>query len=103
VVPYYPLSDDMLGQIVRLQLKRIQRRLEQNHGIHSEFDDSVVEQIVQRCTEVESGGRMVDAILTNTLLPQMSQILLTASRSDEQYQRLRVTCEQGEFHCQFAV
>jgi len=103
VVPYYPLSDDMLGQIVRLQLKRIQRRLEENHGIHSEFDDSVVEQIVQRCTEVESGGRMVDAILTNTLLPQMSQILLTASRSDEQYQRLRVTCEQGEFHCQFTV
>ncbi|XRY13810.1 type VI secretion system ATPase TssH [Franconibacter pulveris 601] len=103
VVPYYPLSDEMLGKIVRLQLRRIQRRLEENHSIISEFDDSVVEQIVQRCTEVESGGRMVDAILTNTLLPQMSQILLTASRSDEQYRRLRVTCEQGEFHCQFAA
>ena len=103
VVPYYPLSDEMLGQIVRLQLRRIQRRLEENHNIISEFDDSVVEQIVQRCTEVESGGRMVDAILTNTLLPQMSQILLTASRSDEQYRRLHVTCEQGEFHCQFAA
>ncbi|WP_312401028.1 AAA family ATPase, partial [Enterobacter chengduensis] len=103
VVPYYPLSDEMLGQIVRLQLRRIQRRLEENHSIISEFDDSVVEQIVQRCTEVESGGRMVDAILTNTLLPQMSQILLTASRSDEQYRRLHVTCEQGEFHCQFAA
>ena len=103
VVPYYPLSDEMLGQIVRLQLGRIQRRLEENHNIISEFDDSVVEQIVQRCTEVESGGRMVDAILTNTLLPQMSQILLTASRSDEQYRRLHVTCEQGEFHCQFAA
>ncbi len=103
VVPYYPLSDEMLGQIVRLQLRRIQRRLEENHNIISEFDDSVVEQIVQRCTEVESGGRMVDAILTNTLLPQMSQILLTASRSDEQFRRLHVTCEQGEFHCQFAA
>ena len=54
VVPYYPLSDAMLGQIVRLQLKRIQRRLEENHNIISEFDDSVVEQIVQRCTEVGS-------------------------------------------------
>ncbi|WP_312951347.1 type VI secretion system ATPase TssH [Superficieibacter sp.] len=103
VVPYYPLSDDMLAQIVRLQLKRIQRRLEENHGIISEIDDSVIQHIVQRCTEVESGGRMVDAILTNTLLPQMSQILLTASRSDEQYQRLHITCEQGEFHCQFAA
>ncbi|WP_034948213.1 type VI secretion system ATPase TssH [Erwinia oleae] len=101
VVPYYPLSDEMLASIVRLQLKRIQRRLEQNHGIVSEVDESVIAQIVQRCTEVESGGRMVDAILTNTLLPQMSQILLSASARDERYRRLRVTLEQGEFTCQF--
>ncbi|MFU9137166.1 type VI secretion system ATPase TssH [Erwinia tasmaniensis] len=101
VVPYYPLSDEMLASIVRLQLKRIQRRLEQNHGIVSEVDDSVIAQIVQRCTEVESGGRMVDAILTNTLLPQMSQILLTASAQDQQYRHLRVTLQQGEFQCQF--
>lgn len=93
----------MLAQIVRLQLKRIQRRLEENHGIASEIDDSVVGQIVARCTEVESGGRMVDAILTNTLLPMMSQLLLDASARDEQYKRLRVTLEQGEFHCQFAA
>ncbi|MCX8959393.1 type VI secretion system ATPase TssH [Erwinia psidii] len=101
VVPYYPLSDEMLASIVRLQLKRIQLRLEQNHGIVSEVDDSVITQIVQRCTEVESGGRMVDAILTNTLLPQMSQMLLSASARDEQYRRLRVTLQQGEFQCQF--
>ena len=63
----------------------------------------VITQIVARCTEVESGGRMVDAILTNTLLPQMSQILLTASAQDEKYRRLRVTFEQGEFQCQFAA
>lgn len=103
VVPYYPLSDDMLGQIVRLQLARIQRRLEENHRILSRIDESVVTQIVQRCTEVESGGRMVDAILTNTLLPQISQILLTASRNDEPFRHLHVTFEQGEFHCHFAV
>ncbi len=103
VVPYYPLSDEMLAMIVRLQLKRIQRRLEENHGIISEVDESVVEQIVARCTEVESGGRMVDAILTNTLLPLMSQLLLDATARDEHYKRLRVTFEQGEFHCQFAA
>lgn len=101
VVPYYPLSDDMLASIVRLQLKRIQQRLAQNHGIVSEVDDSVIARIVQRCTEVESGGRMVDAILTNTLLPQMSQLLLDAHRREEQYQRLRVTLHDGEFQCQF--
>ncbi|EPS4510649.1 type VI secretion system ATPase TssH [Klebsiella aerogenes] len=103
VVPYYPLSDAMLGQIVRLQLARIQRRLQDNHNIVCEIDDSVVEQVVQRCTEVESGGRMVDAILTNTLLPQMSQILLTANRNDVQFTQLRISYAQGEFHCQFAA
>ncbi|KJV48497.1 molecular chaperone [Pantoea sp. BL1] len=103
VVPYYPLSDAMLAQIVRLQLARIVRRLEENHGISAEIEDSVVSQIVQRCTEVESGGRMVDAILTNTLLPQMSQILLSAHARDERYRRVLVRCEQGEFVCQFDV
>ncbi|EPJ1886245.1 MULTISPECIES: type VI secretion system ATPase TssH [Enterobacter] len=102
VVPYYPLSDAMLAQIVRMQLQRIQRRLEENHGIASVVDDSVISQIVQRCTEVESGGRMVDAILTNTLLPQMSQMLLSASSRDEQYRRLHVSVLEGEFHCQFS-
>ena len=103
VVPYYPLSDAMLAEIVRLQLARIVRRLDDNHGIDAQIDESVVSQIVQRCTEVESGGRMVDAILTNTLLPQMSQILLSAHARDERYRRVDVRCEQGEFVCQFAV
>jgi type VI secretion system protein VasG len=103
VVPYYPLSDAMLAEIVRLQLARIVRRLAENHGIEAQIDESVVSQIVQRCTEVESGGRMVDAILTNTLLPQMSQILLSAHARDERYRRVDVRCEQGEFVCQFAV
>ncbi len=101
VVPYYPLSDAMLAEIVRLQLKRIQRRLEENHGIVSQIDDSVISQVVQRCTEVESGGRMVDAILTNTLLPQMSQMLLTASARDQRYRQLHVSFDRGEFQCQF--
>jgi type VI secretion system protein VasG len=101
VVPYYPLSDEVLANIIRLQLGRIEKRLQENHGITSEIDQSVIEQIVKRCTEVESGGRMVDAILTNTLLPQMSQMLLAASAREEQYRHLRVTFEQGEFQCQF--
>ncbi|KAF0855483.1 type VI secretion system ATPase TssH [Pantoea dispersa] len=103
VVPYYPLSDAMLAEIVRLQLGRIVQRLADNHGISAQIDDSVISQIVQRCTEVESGGRMVDAILTNTLLPQMSQMLLSAHARDERYRRVQVRCEQGEFVCQFDV
>ncbi|CAI0780699.1 type VI secretion system ATPase TssH [Serratia quinivorans] len=101
VVPYYPLTDATLGNIVRLQLGRVQRRLAENHDIVCTFDDAVIEQIVSRCTEVESGGRMVDAILTNTLLPQISHTLLTGSANDQRYRQLHIALQQNEFICQF--
>ncbi|CAI0782445.1 protein disaggregation chaperone [Serratia quinivorans] len=101
VVPYYPLTDATLGNIVRLQLGRVQRRLAENHDIACTFDDAVIEQIVSRCTEVESGGRMVDAILTNTLLPQISHTLLTGSANDQRYRQLHIALQQNEFICQF--
>ncbi|MBD2785635.1 type VI secretion system ATPase TssH [Xenorhabdus sp. DI] len=101
VIPYYPLSDEVMISIVQLQLARIKKRLLENHGITATFDDAMVEHIVSRCTEIESGGRMVDAILTNTLLPQISQQLLSASAHNEQYQHLRVSLEQDEFQFQF--
>lgn len=103
VVPYIPLNDDIVAQIVRLQLGRIQQRLLDNYQIVTEIDDSVIAQVVQRCTEVESGGRMVDAILTNTLLPQISQLLLTAERNERRYNFLQLGFTQGEFTCQFAT
>src|SRR5262249_16466476 len=67
VIPYYPLSDEMLANIVRLQLTRIQKRIDANHKVRFDYDDSAVKQIIARCTEVESGGRMIDSILTNTV------------------------------------
>ncbi|WKX26897.1 type VI secretion system ATPase TssH [Tatumella ptyseos] len=102
VVPYYPLTDQMLGEIARLQLARIQQRLYDNHHIVTDIDDSVVTQIVKRCTEVESGGRMVDAILSNTLLPQISQTLLIARRDNKQYRYLRLSVNQDEFDYYFS-
>ena len=73
VIPYYPLSDVMLGDIVRLQLRRVQKRVAENYRIPLSFEDEVVKLIVSRCTEIESGGRMIDAILTNTVLPRISR------------------------------
>jgi type VI secretion system protein VasG len=78
-IPYYPLSDQMLGQIVRLQLDRVKRRVEARYGIPFEYGEDVVRLVVSRCTESESGGRMIDAILTNTLLPELSRRFLAAS------------------------
>ena len=76
-IPYYPLSDEMLGLIVRLQLDRIVRRVRANHRVPLTYDDAVVKLIVSRCGELESGGRMIDAILTNTVLPRISREYLT--------------------------
>ena len=76
VVPYYPIGDEVLQRIIRLQLDRIGRRIKENHGIPFTYRDEVVALVANRCTEVESGARMVDAILTNTVLPEISRELL---------------------------
>lgn len=76
-IPYYPLSDTQLKAITRLQLNRIKQRVESTHKVAFDYDDAVVDLIVSRCTETESGGRMIDAILTHTLLPDMSREFLT--------------------------
>jgi hypothetical protein len=84
VLPYYPLSPEMLSGIVRLQLGRIARRVRDNHAIVLRYDDAVVDHIVARCTEIASGGRMIDAILTNTMLPAMSIALLERQMRGEE-------------------
>ncbi|KPL48639.1 ATPase AAA [Xanthomonas axonopodis] len=75
-IPYYPLSNAMLAQIVWLQLNRIKQRIEERYKIPFEYDESVVELVVSRCTESESGGRMIDAILTNSMLPEIGRKFL---------------------------
>ena len=71
-IPYYPLSPEMMKQIVQLQLGRIAKRVQANHGVPFTYTDAVVEQVVARCNDAESGGRVIDAILTNTVLPTIS-------------------------------
>lgn len=100
-IPYYPLSDDMVANICRLQLGRIEKRIANNHRLPFVFDDSVVKLIVDRCTELESGGRMIDAILTNTLLPSISREMLNRMMSGDAIARVRVGVENGEFSYHF--
>jgi type VI secretion system protein VasG len=96
-IPYYPLSDEMLGQIVRLQLNRIKKRVEARYKIPFEYGDDVVKLVVSRCTESESGGRMIDAILTNTMLPDISRAFLTRLMDAQPIQRVLVGQEGGGF------
>ncbi|MCA9728247.1 MAG: type VI secretion system ATPase TssH [Candidatus Eisenbacteria bacterium] len=97
VIPYYPLSDEMIGNIARLQLSRIQRRVEQNHRVPFAYDDAVVDLIVSRCTELESGGRMIDAILTNTMLPAISRHFLERMVEGRPVERVQVQVADGDF------
>ncbi len=100
-IPYYPLSDQMIGDIVRLQLGRISRRILENHKVPFGYDDEVVKLIVSRCTELESGGRMVDAILTNTMLPAISQEFLGRMVEGKPIARVQVSVKDGEFEYGF--
>ncbi len=97
VLPYYPLSPDMLRGIVRLQMNRIVKRVRENHDIAFSFGDDVVELIVSRCNEVASGGRVIDAILTNTMLPELSIKLLEKQMAGEEVTRIDVGVDGDGF------
>ena len=101
-IPYYPLSDEMLGQIVKLQLGRIKKRVEARYKIPFNCSDEVVKLVVSRCTESESGGRMIDAILTNTMLPEISREFLNRMMLGQPISGVDVNVENGEFGYSFA-
>ncbi|HWC89670.1 MAG TPA: type VI secretion system ATPase TssH [Pirellulales bacterium] len=101
VIPYYPLSDEMVGNITRLQLGRIEKRVRANHNIPFTYDDDVVKLIVSRCTELESGGRMIDAILTNTVLPTISKEYLKRLMDGKKIDRIQLSVKDGEFAYSF--
>ncbi|MBI5017336.1 MAG: type VI secretion system ATPase TssH [Deltaproteobacteria bacterium] len=101
VIPFYPLNDEMIGAIARLQLKRIEKRIRENHKVPFTYDDGVVKLIASRCTELESGGRMIDAILTNTVLPAISEQFLTRLMEGRPVERVAVSVAEGEFRYAF--
>ncbi|MCG7899796.1 MAG: type VI secretion system ATPase TssH [Candidatus Thiodiazotropha weberae] len=102
VIPYYPLSDEVLAKVVRLQLGRIESRILENHGIPLQVDDEVISLIISRCTEVESGARMVDAILTNTMLPEISRHILVEKMESRSIGNIRIGVENDEFSYNFS-
>ena len=97
VIPYYPLNDEMIGAIARLQLGRIEKRIRDNHKVPFTYDEEVVKLIASRCTELESGGRMIDAILTNTMLPRISEEFLKRMMEGKPIERVHVSVEAGQF------
>jgi type VI secretion system protein VasG len=98
IIPYFPVRDEALKQIVRLKLGKVQRRLRETHRVALLHDETLVDAIAARCTEVESGARNVDNILTNTLLPEVSRMLLSALAEGTMPAAIRVgVADNGQF------
>ncbi len=98
VIPYYPIRDEIMHKIISLKLGKIQRRILENHRAEFSYDESLVKAVCSRCTEVDSGARNVDYILTGTLLPEISQSVLAKMAEGEAINQIQVTVdEQGAF------
>jgi type VI secretion system protein VasG len=97
VIPYYPLSPAVMDDIIRLQLGRVGARIGENQKVPFTYDESVVKLIAARCNEPESGGRMIDAIMTNTMLPAISAAFLNRLFEGGTVSRVHVGATDTEF------
>ncbi len=97
VVPYLPLKPETLADIVRLQLERIRARIARTHEAAFEYDESAVRCVIERCHATESGGRMIDAVLTHAVLPEISRHVLEAALEGRVIERVRLSAEGASF------
>jgi type VI secretion system protein VasG len=97
VVPYYPISKEVLHRIIKLNLSRVEKRVKENHRVPFTYEDSVPELIGQRCTELERGARMVDALIANTLLPEIGREFLGRLASGTKVRRVHAGVKEKNF------
>ncbi len=97
VVPFYPISKEMLKIIIKLNLTRVQKRVQENHQVPFTYDDAVPELIADRCTELERGARMVEALITNTMLPEIGQEFLARMVESKPLNRVHISVNDGNF------
>jgi type VI secretion system protein VasG len=98
IIPYFPVRDEALRKIIVLKVNKIQRRLQETHKVQLAYDDTVLAAVAERCTEVESGARNVDNILTNTMLPEVSRLLLEEIAEGRRPSAIRVqVASNGSF------
>ena len=95
IVPYYPVRDEALKKIIKLKLGKIQKRIAESHKIQLEYDEALLNEVAARCTEVESGARNVDNILSNTMLPELSRQILAQMASGVSSTGVRISVKDG--------
>jgi type VI secretion system protein VasG len=98
IVPYYPLSDEILGRIVRLKLGKIARRVRDTYDAELTYDDAVVAQVAERCTEADTGARNIDHVLNKTMLPDLSARVLRAMAEGRKFKQVKLATDpEGRF------
>jgi type VI secretion system protein VasG len=98
VIPFYPISDDVLVEIIKLKLTKIQKRIAINHKAELVYDNKLVEAVLARCTEVDSGARNVDNILNGTLLPEVAETVLSRMAQGQSFEKIKVSAHKdGQF------
>ncbi len=97
IVPYFPITDDNMKLIIRLKLDRIVKRMAENRQIEFVYDEAIIDAVAERCTEVDSGARNVDHILTNTLLPEMSREMLSMMAQEKHVKKVEVSLSNETF------
>jgi type VI secretion system protein VasG len=95
-VPFYPISDEIMRLIIKLQLGKIKKRISDNHGAQFSYDDNVIDTVAKRCTDVDSGARNVYNILTGTMLPDMSGEVLSRMATGQGITKVHVSVGQDE-------
>ncbi|MFZ4552408.1 MAG: type VI secretion system ATPase TssH [Aquabacterium sp.] len=98
VVPYYPLQDEVLAEVIRLKLDRIAKRVRANHQAELEYDKALIETVLARCTEVDTGARAVDHILNGSLLPEVADSVLARMAAGQVINKIKVSAgKNGAF------
>jgi len=100
-IPYFPLNDEMITAISKIQLRKISKRVEEHHKVPFTYADDVISLIAERCTDVDSGGRMIDTILTNTVLPSVSAEILRRMMDGTPVTKVHVGVADSEFTYDF--
>lgn len=104
LVPYYPLGDEQIMGIVKLKLAHLAERVQLNHSAAFTWDDAVARCITDRCTEVDSGARNVDYILTQSILPELSTRVLECMAMERPFQAIHMALDDhGQFTYRFGT
>jgi type VI secretion system protein VasG len=102
VIPFYPISDDVLVEIIKLKLTKIQKRIAINHKAELSYDNKLVEAVLARCTEVDSGARNVDNILNGTVLPEIAETVLARMAEGQAFEKIKLSAHKdGQFKYDF--